>query len=60
VYLPTFWHLFERGSLGDDVLNLDAAKARVQSLAEMCPGQYVIYDEEMGERVALTSGGQSH
>jgi len=39
---------------------LDAAKARVQSLAEMCPGQYVIYDEETGERVAITSGGQSH
>ena len=38
---------------------LDAAKARVQSLAEMCPGQYVIYDEETGERVAITSGGQS-
>jgi len=40
--------------------SLDAAKARVQSLAEMCPGQYVIYDEETGERVAITSGGQSH
>ncbi|HZV86979.1 MAG TPA: hypothetical protein VFF95_05485 [Candidatus Binatus sp.] len=39
---------------------LDAAKARVQSLAEMCPGQYVIYDEETGERVAITSGGQRH
>jgi hypothetical protein len=39
---------------------LDAAKARVQSLAEICPGQYVIYDEETGERVAITSGGQRH
>ena len=39
---------------------LDAAKARVQSLGEACPGQYVIYDEETGERVAITSGGQRH
>lgn len=27
------------------VQTLDAAKERVQSLAELCPGQYVIYDE---------------
>jgi len=35
--------------------SLDAAKARVQSLAELCPGEYVIYDEETGERVLITT-----
>jgi hypothetical protein len=35
---------------------LDAALARVQSLAEVCPGQYVIYDEATGERVLITPG----
>jgi hypothetical protein len=35
--------------------SLDAAKARVQSLAEMCPGDYVIYDEETGERLLITA-----
>ena len=33
--------------------SLDAAKARVQSLAELWPGEYVIYDETTGERVLL-------
>ena len=32
---------------------LDAAKARVQSLAELWPGDYVIYDQATGERVSL-------
>jgi hypothetical protein len=34
---------------------LDAAKARVQSLAELWPGEYVIYDEATGERVLITA-----
>jgi hypothetical protein len=34
---------------------LDAAKARVQSLAELWPGEYVIYDEATGERVFVTA-----
>jgi hypothetical protein len=37
--------------------SLDAAKARVQSLAELWPGEYVIYDEATGERVSITAGG---
>lgn len=39
--------------------NLDAAKARVQSLAEFWPGEYVIYDEATGERVPITAGGNT-
>jgi hypothetical protein len=34
---------------------LDAAKARVQSLSEVLPGEYVIYDEATGERVLITA-----
>jgi hypothetical protein len=34
---------------------LDAARARVQSLAEARPGEYVIYDEATGERVLITA-----
>jgi hypothetical protein len=37
--------------------SLDAARARVQSLAELWPGEYVIYDEATGERVSITAGG---
>ena len=33
--------------------SLDAAKARVQSLAELLPGEYVIYDQATGERISL-------
>lgn len=35
--------------------SLDAAKARVQSLAELWPGEYVIYDEATGERMFITA-----
>jgi hypothetical protein len=35
---------------------LDAAKARVQSLAEVWPGEYVIYDGATGQRVSITAG----
>jgi hypothetical protein len=37
--------------------NLDAAKARVQSLAELLPGEFVIYNEATGERVFITAEG---
>ncbi len=37
--------------------SIDAAKARVKALAELWPGEYVIYDEATGERVVITSGG---
>lgn len=36
---------------------LDAAKARVQSLAELLPGEFVIYNEATGERLSVTTGG---
>ena len=37
---------------------LDAAKARVQALAELWPGEYVIYDAATGERVSITASGE--
>ena len=37
--------------------SLDAAKARVESLSELRPGEYVIYDETTGERVYVTADG---
>jgi hypothetical protein len=36
--------------------SLDAARARVQSLAELLPGEFVIYNEETGERLSVTAG----
>jgi len=39
--------------------SLDAAKVRVQSLAELWPGEYVIYDETTGERVSVTAGDKT-
>lgn len=38
--------------------SLDAAKERVRALAEVWPGEYVIYDEATGERVVITSDVQ--
>ena len=39
--------------------SLDAAKARVQELAQLWPGEYVIYDGATGDResVSLKPGG---
>jgi hypothetical protein len=39
--------------------SLDAAKARVQALAELWPGEYVIYDAATGERVSVTARRQA-
>jgi len=36
--------------------SLDAAKARVESLAESWPGEFVIYNEATGERVSVLIG----
>lgn len=33
------------------------AKARVQELAGLWPGEYIIQNEETGERVFITTGG---
>ncbi len=35
--------------------SLDDARARVQALAELRPGEYVIYDEATGERMLITA-----
>ena len=44
--------------------SIDAAKARVTALAELWPGEYVIYDAETGERVfiiaASPTSAESH
>ncbi len=40
--------------------SLDAARARVQSLAELLPGKFVIYDAATGERVSVTAGDKSN
>jgi len=34
------------------VQSIDAAKARVKALAELWPGEYVIYDKATGERLS--------
>lgn len=36
--------------------SLGAAKKRVEVLAELRPGQYVIYNEETGERMVIVGG----
>jgi hypothetical protein len=38
--------------------NLEDARERVQSLAELWPGEYIIQNEETGERVSITTGGE--
>jgi hypothetical protein len=40
--------------------SLDAAKARVQSLAELLPGEFIIYNEATGERVFVAAGDKSN
>ena len=38
--------------------SLDAARARVQALSEVWPGEYVIYDAATGGRVSITAGDE--
>ena len=38
------------------VQSLDSAKTRVQALAELWPGEYVIINVATGERVSITAG----
>ena len=35
---------------------LKAARRRIEALAKVWPGQYVIYSEQTGERVSSTAG----
>jgi len=40
----------------ETVKSLKAARRRIETLAEAWPGQYVIYNEQTGERVSITVG----
>jgi hypothetical protein len=44
----------------EEVQSLDDAKARVQSLAELWPGEYIVSNRATGERVSITAGGKPH
>jgi hypothetical protein len=61
--MPPF-HIFQLrtdGSLHfvEEAETLDDARAGVQSLAELWPGKYVIYDEATGEGVSITRASSS-
>ncbi|HET7151388.1 MAG TPA: hypothetical protein VFI60_08250 [Candidatus Acidoferrum sp.] len=38
------------------VPTLEAARQRIEALAEVLPGEYVIYNEETGERFFVVAG----
>ena len=38
------------------VQTLEAARQRIEALAELKPGQYIIYNKETGERVSIVAG----
>jgi hypothetical protein len=38
------------------VPTLEAARRRIEALAALLPGEYVIYNEETGERVLVVAG----
>jgi hypothetical protein len=44
----------------EEAETLDDAKACVQELGELWPGEYVIHNEETGERVSITAGRKPH
>jgi len=37
---------------------LEAAKRRIKALAKLWPGQYVIYNEQTGERLSIIAGAK--
>ncbi len=41
------------------VQTLEIARQRIEALAELAPGQYVIYNEETGERFSVIAGGHT-
>jgi hypothetical protein len=59
--LNVLGHMLDDGELHfvEAAETLDAAKARVQALAELWPGEYVIYYAATGERVSITAGDDS-
>jgi hypothetical protein len=42
------------------VQTLDDAKARVQALGELWPGEYVIHNEVTGERISIIVGNTTN
>ena len=44
--------------LVDRAQSFEAARRRVEALAEVWPRQYVIYNQETGERVSIVAGGK--
>ena len=40
----------------EEAKSLDDARARVQELAELWPGEYIISNRATGERVTITTG----
>ena len=38
---------------------IEAARGRIKALAESWLGQYVIYDEQTGERLSISTGGET-
>jgi len=45
-------HLVERAQ------TLEAARRRIEALADVRPGQYVVYNGETGERVSFVADGK--
>jgi hypothetical protein len=37
---------------------LEAARQRIEALSELWPGEYVIYNEQTGERVSIIAGAE--
>lgn len=57
--LSVFGDVLDDGYLHfvDAAETLEAAKRRIEALAESLPGTYVIYDEQTGERVSINAAG---
>ena len=59
--LTVLGDLLEGGELQfvEAVQTLEVARQRIAALAELRPGQYIIYNEETGERVSIITGADS-
>jgi len=63
----SFCILIVHGDLLDDgelqfveaVRTLDDARQRIEALAALLPGEYVIYNKQTGERLCITAGVES-
>lgn len=56
--LSMYGDLLDDGELHfvEAVQTLEIARRRIEALAESEPGQYVIYNDETGERVLVSAG----